>query len=252
MILVTGATSGIGKACAELFAKNKRNLFLIGRRSDRLKKIKHSLEAEWGVKVETAELDISCRRSVEDFGKKYQNQLEEVEALINNAGLAVGRDLIQEGNLSDWDKMMDVNVKGLLYITRQLLPFFVEKKSGHIINLGSVAGRWVYPRGNIYCATKRAVSALTEALRQDLLGTGIRVTEISPGMVETEFSLVRFGGDAEKAKAIYQGMKPLSAEDIAEAVVWSFLRPTHVNIQEMVIYPTQQATTGLVHRDTKG
>ena len=174
--------------------------------------------------------------------------LENLEGLINNAGLALGRDLIQEGNLGDWETMWNVNVKGLLQMTRLTLPYLIEKGSGHIVNLGSVAGRWVYPRGNIYCATKRAVSALTEALRLDLVGTGIRVTEICPGMVETEFSLVRFGGDQDKAKAIYEGVKPLTAEDIAEAVVWSMMRPQHVNIQEMVIFPTQQASTSVVHR----
>lgn len=248
MILITGATSGIGKACAELLAKQKNNLFLIGRRSDRLQQIQKDLSKQYGVGVEISELDISSRKSVEDFAGSHSKILKSLTVLINNAGLAAGRDLIQEGKLDDWETMWDVNVKGLLYMTHQILPYFVEKKSGHIVNLGSVAGRWIYPRGNIYCATKRAVSALTESLRQDLLGTGVRVTEISPGMVETEFSLVRFGGDAEKAKAIYQGMKPLSAEDIAEAVVWTLMRPPHVNIQEMIIYPTEQASTSLVHR----
>lgn len=248
MILITGATSGIGKACAELLAKQKNDLFLVGRRIDRLQKIQEELRKKYGIVVEISQLDISKRKSVEEFAQSHSRILKNVTALINNAGLAAGRDLIQEGKLDDWELMWDVNVKGLLYMTHQILPYFVEKKTGHIVNLGSVAGRWIYPRGNIYCATKRAVSALTESLRQDLLGTGVRVTEISPGMVETEFSLVRFAGDAEKARAIYQGMKPLSAEDIAEAVVWALMRPPHVNIQEMIIYPTEQASTSLVHR----
>jgi len=250
MILITGATSGIGLATAELLARNKRDLFLIGRREERLKAIQKKLSTEFEITVESASLDVSHRKSVEEWAKKNASVFSKIEALINNAGLAVGRDLIQEASLNDWETMLDVNVKGLLYMTHQVLPHFVKKKSGHIVNLGSVAGRWVYPRGNIYCATKRAVSALTEALRQDLLGTGIRVTEISPGMVETEFSEVRLGGDKEKAKAVYQGMTPLSAHDIAEAVVWSLLRPHHVNIQEIVIYPTDQASTSLVHRNT--
>jgi NADP-dependent 3-hydroxy acid dehydrogenase YdfG len=248
MILITGATSGIGKACAELLASQRKDLFLVGRRLDRLQSLQKELTTTHKIQVEIAPLDISHSSAVLEFGKKFSSELNQVEALINNAGLAAGRDTIQEGNLKDWDAMWDVNVKGLLYMTQQVLPYLVRKKSGHIVNLGSVAGRWVYPRGNIYCATKRAVSALTEALRQDLLGTGIRVTEISPGMVETEFSLVRFGGDQEKAKAIYEGMTPLSAKDIAEAVVWALMRPKHVNIQEMIIYPTDQASTTLVHR----
>ena len=248
MILITGATSGIGKACAELLARQKKDLFLIGRRTDRLKQIQSQLESQEKVQVQIAALDISKSESVKNFGKQFEKELSRVEVLINNAGLAIGRDRFQEANLEDWEKMIDVNVKGLLYMTHQILPYFVRRSSGHIVNLGSVAGRWVYPRGNIYCATKRAVSALTESLRQDLLGTGIRVTEISPGMVETEFSLVRFGGDQQKAKAIYEGMKPLTAEDIADAVVWTLMRPPHVNIQEMIIYPTQQASTTLVDR----
>jgi hypothetical protein len=251
MILITGATSGIGKACAELLASQRKDLFLVGRRLDRLQGLQKDLTTTHKIKVEIAPLDISLSSAVLEFGKKFSSELNQVEALINNAGLAVGRDTIQEGNLKDWDTMWDVNVKGLLYMTHQVLPYFVQKKSGHIVNLGSVAGRWIYPRGNIYCATKRAVSALTEALRQDLLGTGVRVTEISPGMVETEFSLVRFGGDQERAKAIYEGMTPLSAKDIAEAVVWALMRPKHVNIQEMIIYPTEQASTTLVHRRTQ-
>ncbi len=248
MILITGATSGIGLSCAELLAKQNKALFLVGRRGERLKKIQHSLSEKFSVRVETAELDVSDSKSVSAFGQKNASILENLEGLINNAGLALGRDLIQEGNLEDWETMWNVNVKGLLQMTRLTLPYLIKKGSGHIVNLGSVAGRWIYPRGNIYCATKRAVSALTEALRLDLVGTGIRVTEICPGMVETEFSLVRFGGDQDKAKAIYEGVKPLTAEDIAEAVVWSMMRPQHVNIQEMVIFPTQQASTSVVHR----
>ncbi|MFM8269687.1 MAG: SDR family NAD(P)-dependent oxidoreductase [Pseudomonadota bacterium] len=251
MILITGATSGIGKASAELLAKKGKNLFLVGRRLDRLQNIQKVLQQEHRVEVEIASLDVADSQAIESFGKKFSVQLSRLEALINNAGLALGRDRIQEGNPKDWDAMWNVNVRGLLYVTHQVLPHFVQKKKGHIVNLGSVAGRWIYPRGNIYCATKRAVSALTEALRQDLLGTGIRVTEISPGMVETEFSLVRFSGDSDKAKAIYEGMTPLTAMDIAEAVVWSLDRPQHVNIQEMIIYPTEQASTALVHRRTR-
>lgn len=248
MILITGATSGIGLACAELLAEQKKALLLVGRRGDRLKKIKQSLGEKFPIQIEIAELDVSDSKAVDTFSKEHVHFFKNIEGLINNAGLALGRDLIQEGSLEDWEVMWNVNVKGLLHMTRLALPFMIEKKSGHIINVGSVAGRWVYPRGNVYCATKRAVSALTEAMRLDLVGTGIRVTEICPGMVETEFSLVRFGGDKDKAKAIYEGVKPLTARDVAEAVVWSMMRPGHVNIQEIVIFPTQQASTSVVHR----
>lgn len=248
MILISGASSGIGKACAESLAKHKKNLFLVARRSDRLEKLKSQLETQYSVRVEIARLDVSCKSDVEAFAKKHAESLDKLEALVNNAGLAVGRALFQEGSLEDWEKMLSVNINGVLYLTHQVLPVFLKRGRGHILNLGSVASRWVYPRGNIYCATKRAVSALTESLRLDLLGTNIRVTEISPGMVETEFSEVRLGGDKESAKKVYEGMTPLSPEDIAEAVVWSLMRPSHVNIQEIVIYPTDQASTSLVHR----
>jgi len=248
MILISGASSGIGKACAELLAQNGKNLFLVARRIDRLEQLKSQLKSKHLVEVEVAPLDVSSREEVEAFALKYPQHLEKLEALINNAGLAVGRALFQEGSLEDWEKMLSVNIHGVLYLTHQVLPWFLKKGQGHIVNLGSVASRWIYPRGNIYCATKRAVSALTESLRQDLLGTGIRVTEISPGMVETEFSEVRFRGDKKKAKEVYEGMTPLTAQDIAEAVMWSLMRPTHVNIQEIVIYPTDQASTSLVYR----
>lgn len=248
MILISGASSGIGKACAESLAHHKKDLFLVARRIDRLEQLKSNLEDRHSIEVKIAQLDVSCKKGVESFSQSHQETLENLEGLVNNAGLAVGRALFQEGTLEDWEKMMSVNVNGVLYLTHQVLPFFLKKGRGHIVNLGSVASRWVYPRGNIYCATKRAVSALTESLRLDLLGTNIRVTEISPGMVETEFSEVRFGGDKESAKKVYQGMTPLSAQDVADAVVWALMRPSHVNIQEIVIYPTDQASTSLVHR----
>lgn len=247
MILITGASSGIGLACAEIFAEQGRDLFLLARRGGRLQELKSRLEGQHGIQVHCAEIDIRQKKAVDAFGKAHQALLETVTVLVNNAGLAKGLDTIQEGNTDDWDTMWDTNVKGLLYVTRVVLPYFVQKKAGHIINMGSVASRWAYPKGNIYAATKRAVSSLNEGMRLDLMGTGVRVTEIAPGMVETEFSVVRLG-DEKKAKAVYHGIEALNARDVAEAVSWVASRPAHVNVQELVIYPTDQASTSMVFR----
>lgn len=247
MILITGASSGIGKSCAEIFGHAKQSLILIARRKERLHELKLKLEAEHGIDVHCFELDISQPLEVEKFAEQNKTLLTKVTVLINNAGLAKGLSPLQEGNWKEWDQMIDTNLKGLLYITHCILPHFTEKKRGHIINIGSVAGRWTYPKGNIYCATKSAVKSLTEALRMDLSGMGIRVTEIAPGMVETEFSLVRLG-DPEKAKAVYSGIQPLTPEDIAKIVNWCVQQPPHVNIQEVVVYPTDQASPTVVNR----
>jgi NADP-dependent 3-hydroxy acid dehydrogenase YdfG len=247
MILITGASSGIGWACAEVFAEQGNDLLLLARRRGRLHELKTQLEAKHPVKVHCAEVDISSKDAVDVFGREHAAQLSEVTVLVNNAGLAKGLSNIQDGATQDWDVMWNTNVKGLLYVTRLCLPIFVERKSGHVIHIGSVASRWAYPKGNIYAATKRAVSALTEGMRLDLMGTGVRVTEIAPGMVETEFSIVRLG-DERKAKAVYQGMEALCARDVAEAVAWAASRPARVNVQELVIYPTDQASTSQVFR----
>lgn len=247
LVLITGASSGIGEACARVFAAQKGGLFLVARRGDRLARMKEDLEKQYEVEVQTAVLDVSKRAAVEAWAEKHAAVLARVECLINNAGLARGLASLQEGDPSDWDDMIDTNLKGLLYVTRAVLPGMVARGSGHIVNLGSVAGRWTYPKGNIYSATKYAVRSLTESLRLDLNGTGVRVTEIAPGMVETEFSQVRLG-DAAKARAVYAGMTPLKAEDIAESVLWCVQRPRHVNVQELVIYPTDQASVGVVSR----
>ncbi len=245
LILITGASSGIGEACAEAFAARGRPLLLAARRLDRLQ----SLASRLKTRCEVVELDVSDREAVAEFGKRHAKSLEKVSVLVNNAGGARGLDPVQTGNLDDWDEMIDVNVKGLLYLTRLVLPSMVARGSGHVVNVGSVAARWVYPKGNVYCASKAAVAALTQGMRLDLSGTGVRVTEISPGMVETEFALARLKDEA-KAKAVYTGLKPLSASDVAEAVVWCVERPAHVNIQEVVLYPTDQASTTLVARKT--
>lgn len=247
-VLITGATSGIGWATAEAFAEQGFNLLLTGRRHDRLLTLQTMLKSKKPqMKIELAAFDLSDRFEVSQFFKEKKELLPKIDILINNAGLACGVEKMQEASLDDWEVMIDTNVKGLLFMTRGLLPYFVEKKSGHIVNLGSVAGRWTYPGGGVYCATKFAVRALSEGLRMDLLGSNVRVTNIEPGMVNTEFSLVRLQNQ-EAANKVYEGMTPLQAKDIAETILWCALRPAHVNIQELVIYPTDQAHVGQVHR----
>lgn len=247
MIFITGASSGIGEACAEKFAAEKKPLILTARRKDRLNALAKRLHEKYGVECHVFELDVSRKEQVEKLAREQGFLLSQVTVLLNNAGLARGLAPIQEGATEDWDEMIDVNIKGLLYVTKAILPFMLQKKDGHIINLGSIAGSWAYPKGNVYCATKSAVSMLNEAMRLDLHGSGIRVTEISPGMVKTDFSLVRLK-DQEKADAVYAKTNPLTAEDIAETVAWCASRPKHVNVQELVIYPTDQAAPGLVLR----
>lgn len=246
--LITGATAGIGWATAEALAAAGFSIMATGRREDRLNELKAVLQRKNpSVSVETDVLDITDKGQVEFFLRKKSQILAGLEVLVNNAGLAKGVDKMQDAKLEDWDAMLDTNVKGLLYMTRGLLPFMLKKNSGHIVNLGSVAGRWTYPGGGVYCATKFAVRALSEGLRMDLLGTSLRVTNIEPGMVNTEFSVVRLG-DQDKADKVYEGMTPLKAEDIAETIAWCVARPAHVNIQELVIYPTDQAHVGQIAR----
>jgi serine 3-dehydrogenase len=250
-VFITGVSAGIGEACARAFAAAKHDLVLVARRKERLEKLAQELRASHSIQAQTFECDVQSRGSVEALFREHAAALKEVDVLVNNAGLALGRGPIQSGDLADWDTMIDTNVKGLLYITRALLPQMISAKRGHIVNLGSVAGHWVYPAGNVYCATKFAVRALSEAMRLDLLGTGIRVTEIAPGMVETEFSQVRFKGNVDQAKSVYQGMKPLTAVDIADTILWCVQRPAHINIQELVIFPTDQASVEHVSRQNK-
>ncbi|MFP5520398.1 MAG: SDR family NAD(P)-dependent oxidoreductase [Bdellovibrionia bacterium] len=247
-VFITGASSGIGAACAREFAKLGYDLILNARRKERLLELQNEiLQQSPSINIELAIFDVQKRQDVETYFQSHQQNIKDVTLLINNAGLAKGVEKVQDSNLDDWDVMIDTNVKGLLMVTHHILPNFLKQNQGHIINLGSVAGRYTYPGGAVYCATKFAVRALTEGLRMDLLGTPIRVTNIEPGMVETEFSQVRLG-DNEKARQVYAGMTPLSAKDIAETIVWCSLRPAHVNIQELVIYPTDQAHVGQVAR----
>ena len=246
MAVITGASAGIGEAIAWSLAKAGYDLALLARRVERLEALRDQiLEGTSGVEVYVVKCDVRRRREVELIAT--QDWADRVAVVVNNAGLAKGVQKIQDGDPSDWEQMLETNVAGLLYTTRAFLPGMIKRKSGHIINLGSVAGRWVYPGGAVYCATKFAVRALSEGLRMDLMGTPIRVTNVEPGMVESEFSLVRLE-NAEKAKQVYKGMRPLTPQDIAETVRWCLDRPQHVNIQEIVIYPTDQAAISMVHR----
>lgn len=244
---ISGATAGIGLATAESLAAGGYDLVLNGRRAERLREISKHLALTHKVEVLEAAFDVSDLNAVEAYFQKNSSVIDRVTALVNCAGLAKGIDKVQDSKVSDWNSMIDTNVKGLLYLTRQILPSMIRQKRGHVVNIGSVAGRWAYPAGAVYAATKFAVRALSEGLRMDLLGTPIRVTNIEPGMVETEFSLVRLGSQ-EKSDQVYKGMKPLTPVDIAETILWSLERPAHVNIQELVIFPTDQAAVGQVHR----
>lgn len=247
LVLITGASAGIGAACARAFAAAGFGVVLTARRQERIESLAEELRGAHGGESHAFALDVSQRAQVEAWFRSQRGLADRIGVLVNNAGLARGLEPIQQGSLDDWEEMIDTNVKGLLFMTRLMLPHLLEAGRGQIVNIGSVAGHWTYPKGNIYSATKWAVRALTESLRLDLNGTPIRVTEIAPGMVETEFSEVRLG-DAAKAKAVYAGMKPLTPEDIAEAVLWSVQRPAHVNIQEIVIYPVDQAAPTVVNR----
>jgi NADP-dependent 3-hydroxy acid dehydrogenase YdfG len=242
LVLITGATSGIGKSTAELFAKNGYDLIITGRREDRLKEIKTKLESDNKIKVTTLCFDIRKLSEVENAISTLSTENKKIDVLVNNAGLAAGLGPIQSGNIDHWERMIDTNVKGLLYISRAISNLMIENKKGHIINIGSVAGKEVYANGNVYCATKHAVDALSKAMRIDLLAHNIKVTAINPGMVETEFSIVRFDGDNDKAKKVYEGLQPLKPEDIAETIFWVANRPAHVNINDILIMPTVQAT----------
>jgi 3-hydroxy acid dehydrogenase/malonic semialdehyde reductase len=240
--LITGATSGIGKACAEIYAQNGYQLIITGRRADRLAEFKDQLESDYPIKVKTLCFDVRDRNEVEKNFQALPTELKKVDILINNAGLSQGLDSLQNGSLDDWDTMIDTNIKGLLYVSKIVSNWMIANKKGHIVNLGSIAGKEVYANGNVYCATKHAVDALNKAMRIDLLPHGIKVTGIHPGAVETEFSIVRFHGDKDKATKIYEGYEPLAAKDIAETIYFTTSRPSHVNINDLVIMPTAQAS----------
>ncbi len=247
--VITGASAGIGKATAEYFAKEGCNLILMARREERLKELKENLEKECNVKVVTGKVDVSNFKECENFFNSLEENLKAPDILVNNAGLAYGMEKLIEKPIEDIDKMFDVNVKGLIYITNLFVPQMLKRGKGTIVNVGSIAGREVYPGGNVYCATKHAVKALSRALRIELVDTPLRVIEIAPGLVETEFSIVRFKGDKEKADNVYKGLTPLFPEDIADLILFTVTRPPHVQINEVIIMPTSQATTTIIHRE---
>lgn len=247
--IITGATAGFGEATARMFAQAGWNLILTGRRSDRLEALKSELEAENTIQVTTLCFDVRNEIEVNQAFESIPTEMQSnVSLLVNNAGLAVGRGPIDTGITDDWERMIDTNIKGLLYVSKAIIPWLKANKSGHIVNLGSIAGKEVYPGGNVYCATKHAVDALSRAMRIDLVSYGIKVTNIAPGAADTEFSLVRFKGDASIASSVYDGFDPLVAADIADAIYYVATRPKHVTINDLVIMPTAQASATVLHK----
>ncbi|HZW39513.1 MAG TPA: SDR family NAD(P)-dependent oxidoreductase [Ignavibacteriaceae bacterium] len=248
IVLITGATSGIGKSCAVAFASEGANLILIARREERLLNLSSSLTEGYKIKVLPIVLDVRNNSEVKKTIGKLTDEWKSIDILINNAGLARGFSKINDGEVEHWEEMIDTNLKGLLYVTRAVSPLMVEREKGHIINIGSTAGHEAYIYGNVYCATKFAVKGLTQAIRIDLLDKNIKVTTVDPGMVVTEFAKVRFSGDEERAAKVYEGVNPLGPDDVAQAVLFAATRPAHVNINEIIITPTQQASSTQVHR----
>ena len=246
-ILITGATSGIGLAAAKKLANEKNQLILCGRRQYKLDEIYEELSKS--INVLSLCFDVSDKNEVNRILNDLPEEFRSIDILINNAGNAHGLDTIQEGSIEDWDNMIDINVKGLLYVSRAIIPKMVEKKNGHVINIGSLAGREVYEKGNVYCASKHAVNAISKAMRIDLNKTGIKVSEINPGLVETDFSNVRFKGDNDRAEKVYQGYKALQAEDIADIIEFVINRPGHVNIADILVLPQAQATSSIINKN---
>ncbi len=247
-VLVTGASSGIGRACAEAFAARGCRLLLAARRKDRLDELASTLRAGHEVEVLTTSLDVRDSGAVESWVGGLTGEWRGIDILVNNAGLSRGIEPLHEGDISDWEEMIDTNLKGLLYVTRAVLPGMVDRGHGHVINIGSIAGHEVYPGGNVYCATKHAVTALNRGLAIDTLGTGVRVSSVDPGIVETEFSLVRFHGDAKRASGVYDGLDPLTPADVAEAVLFCATRPKNANVREMILTAGAQASAVHAHR----
>lgn len=250
IVFITGASSGIGAACAKYFARAGANLLLCARRIDMLNDLATQLRNEHDAQVYTFKLDVRQHVEVVETLAMLPDQWKKVDILLNNAGLAAGLDTIQEGNFQDWEDMIDTNVKGLLYVTREILPQMVERNSGHVINIGSISGHQVYPKGAVYCATKHAVNALTQGLRMDLFNTKVRVSEVDPGMVETNFSAVRFKGDTQRVAAVYEGVEALTPDDVADAVLCCATRPPHINISEMIVMPTTQVSVSMTSKKT--
>ncbi len=250
IILITGASSGIGTACAKIFAGAGAKLILAARRLERLQQLADTLSKDFSTEIHLLQLDVRDRNAVESAIATLPSAWSDIDILINNAGLSRGLDKLHEGSFQDWEDMIDTNVKGLLYVSRYVVPGMVSRDRGHVVNLGSIAGHQTYPGGNVYCASKAAVKAISEGLKQDLLGTQVRVTSVDPGMVETEFSEVRFHGNTERANKVYQGVTPLTADDVADVIFFCVTRSPHVNINEVVLMPVDQASATLVNRRT--
>ena len=247
--IITGATSGIGEATAILFAKNRFNLILTGRRVEKLEKLAKELIRKHNVEILTLAFDIRNFDEVKKYLGALSSQWNSIDVLVNNAGLAAGTSRIQDGDIADWDNMLDTNVKGLLYVSKMIMPLMIARKQGHIINIASIAGKEVYLKGNVYCASKHAVDAISKSMRIDLLPHNVKITNIAPGMAETEFSVVRYKGDQDKAAAVYENMTPLVAHDIAEVILFSVNRPAHVTLNDIIIMPTAQANTSHLIRE---
>ncbi|MGA7106127.1 MAG: SDR family NAD(P)-dependent oxidoreductase [Terracidiphilus sp.] len=249
IVFVTGASAGIGAATALAFATEGARLLLAARRAGKLSEVASQALARGAAAVHSIDIDVRDHRAVQQAVDDLPPEWAEIEILVNNAGLSRGLDKLYMGRIQDWEEMIDTNVKGLLYVTRAVVPGMVVRGRGHIINLGSTAGELTYPNGAVYCATKAAERSINDGLRQDVLGTPVRVTSVDPGMVETDFSLVRFHGDSERAAKVYKGVQPLTAEDVAEVIVWAASRPAHVNIARVTLTPVQQANSLLFHRE---
>ena len=248
IVFISGASSGIGMACAHAFAAEGAKLILAARRKDRLDELASKLKEKFDSETKRLSFDIQNYQEIKESFASLSEEWKNVDILINSAGLAQGMHKLQEGNPDDWDVMINTNIKGLLYLTREILPNMVKRESGHIINLGSTAGHDVYPSGNVYCATKFAVNAISQSLRIDVLDKSIKVSSVDPGMVETEFSVVRFSGDVERAKNVYKGVEPLTPQDVADAILYCATRPKHVNINEIILTPIAQAQSNFVVR----
>lgn len=246
--LITGATAGFGEACAERFAKEGYHLVITGRRAERLQEVQQQLEQQYKVRVKTLVFDVRDKAAVETALGSLEEEWRAIDVLVNNAGLALDLSTIDEGNTEDWDTMLDTNVKGLLYVSRTVIPWMRLRQKGHIVNIGSTAAKTVYAKGNVYCASKAAVDALSQGMRIDLLPYNIKVTAVHPGAAETEFSLVRFKGDASRAKDVYKGFTPLSGKDVADVVFYCCSLPPHVCINDLVVTPTAQANAYYIHR----
>lgn len=248
-VFITGVTSGIGKSCVYAFAKEGADLIISARRKNLLDEIVSDIKSKYNVNIYAFQLDVSKKREVDNAIKNLPDSWKKIDILINNAGLGRGLNKLYEDNPEGWEEMIDTNIKGLLYVTYAIIQQMVERKEGHVINIGSIAGHEAYPRGAVYCATKHAVNAITKSLRMDVMDKNIRVSTVDPGLVQTGFSKVRFYGDEEKAEAVYKGYTPLSPDDVADAVVYIATRPKHVNIAQMIIFPTAQASSTLVHKE---